>query len=119
MKMLTWHIGVKTDFKVSPGKLGKYFQNCLEPEVWDMLVKTYSDTSYENTWEALFTMCDLFRRVAIPVAEHFGFDYPFEDDRRVTAHLKYVRALPKDVKEIYPEKRSDMINPKLKDSATD
>jgi len=101
MKMLTWHIGVKTDFKVSPGKLGKYFEKYLEPELWDMLLKTYADASYENTWNALFTMRDLFRKVAVPMAEHFGFEYPFDDDRRVSAHLEHVRSLPRDAKEIY------------------
>lgn len=101
MKMLTWHIGVRTDFKVSPGKLGKYFPKYLEPELWDMLLKTYSDASYENSWDALFTMCDLFRKVAIPIAEQYGFDYPFGDDERVSAHLKHIRALPRDAKEIY------------------
>ena len=102
MKMLKWHIGVKTDFKVNPGKLGKYFQRYLEPELWDTLLKTYADASYENTWEALFATCDLFRKVAIPLAEHFGFEYPFEDDRRVTAYLQHVRWLPKNAREIYP-----------------
>lgn len=101
MKMLQWHIGMKTDFKVSPGKLGKYFDKYLEPELWDMLLKTYADSSYENTWNALFIMCDLFRRVAIPIAEHFGLEYPFDDDRRVSAHLEHVRLLPRDAKEIY------------------
>jgi aminoglycoside 6-adenylyltransferase len=102
MKMLRWHIGVRTGFQVSPGKLGKYFQKYLEPELWEMLLKTFSDASYENTWDALFTLCDLFRKVAVPLAEHFGFAYPFDDDRRVSAHLKYVRALPSDAKELYP-----------------
>jgi aminoglycoside 6-adenylyltransferase len=46
--------------------------------------------------------CTLFRKTAIPVAEHFGFEYPFEDDRRVTAHLEYVRSLPREAMEIYP-----------------
>src|SRR6266498_4140154 len=101
MKMLTWHIGVKTDFKVSPGKLGKYFEKYLEPELWDMLLKTYADASYENTWNALFVTCNLFRKVAVPIAEHFGFDYPFDDDKRVSAHLEHVRILPRDAKEIY------------------
>jgi len=101
MKMLRWHIGVKTDFKINPGKLGKYFQKYLEPELWSLLQKTFSDASYENTWDALFNTCDLFRRVAIPIAKHFGFDYPFDDDRRVSAHLEHVRTLPRDAKEIY------------------
>jgi aminoglycoside 6-adenylyltransferase len=101
MKMLGWHIGIKTDFRVNPGKLGKYFQQYLEPELWEILLNTFADASYENTWEALFATCNLFRRVAISLAEHFGFEYPFEDDRRVTAHLEHVRALPKDAKELY------------------
>ena len=67
-----------------------------------MLLKTYSDARYENTWEALFTTCDLFRRIAVPMAEHFGFEYPFEDDKRVSAHLEHVRALPRDAKDMYP-----------------
>ena len=100
-KMLTWHIGVKTQFSKSPGKLGKYFEKYLEPELWDMLLKTYSDASYDNTWEALLTMCDLFRMTALHVAEHFGFDYPHGDDERVSAHLRHVRLLPRNSKEIY------------------
>ena len=59
-----------------------------------MLLHTYSDADYDHTWDALFTMGDLFRRIAIPVAEHFGFTYPYGDDERVTAHLRHVRALP-------------------------
>jgi aminoglycoside 6-adenylyltransferase len=100
-KMLTWHIGVKTQFSKSPGKLGKYFKQYLEPDLWAMLLKTYSDADYDNTWEALFDMCDLFRITALYVAEQFGFDYPHGDDERVSAHLRHVRLLPRNAKEIY------------------
>jgi aminoglycoside 6-adenylyltransferase len=102
MKMLRWHIGSRTGFRVSPGKMGKYFQKYLEPELWEMLLKTFSDADYGNTWNALCTMCNLFRKVAVPLAEQLGFEYPFDDDRRVTAHLEYVKALPQDAKELYP-----------------
>lgn len=101
MKMLTWHIGWKTDFKVNPGKLGKYFKKYLEPKLWELLERTFADASYENTWDALFVMGDLFRTVAVPLAEHYRFEYPFGDDERVTAYLKHVRMLPRDAKEIY------------------
>jgi aminoglycoside 6-adenylyltransferase len=101
MKMLAWHIGRKTQFACNPGKFGKYYQSYLEPELWAMLGKTYADASYEHTWEALFAMCTLFREVAVPMAEEFGFAYPHEDDRRVSAHLEHVRYLPKDAEEIY------------------
>jgi len=101
MKMLCWYVGVQTKFTKNPGGFGKYLQKCLEPELWDMLMKTYTDASVENTWDALEMMCRLFRNVALRVAEHFSFEYPEGDDHRVSAHLKYVRMLPKNATEIY------------------
>ena len=37
----------------------------------------------------LFAMGNLFRRVAVPIAGRFGFDYPAGDDARVSAHLEH------------------------------
>jgi aminoglycoside 6-adenylyltransferase len=102
MKMLTWHIGIRTDFKINPGKQGKYFKKYLEPELWEMLLNTYPDASYENIWDALFAMGELFRKVAIPIAERYGFEYPLDDDQKVSAFLKHIQVLPKDAVEIYP-----------------
>lgn len=101
MKMLTWYVGVKTQFLHGPGKFGRHLRQYLEPELWAMLQKTYSDACYENTWDAVFVTCDLFRATANRVAEHFGFDYPRGDDERVTGHLRHVRSLPEDAKEMY------------------
>jgi aminoglycoside 6-adenylyltransferase len=101
MKMLVWQIGVKTQFLKSPGKDGKYFKRYLDADLWEMLLKTYAGAGYEPTWEALFTMCDLFRIAALQVAAYFGYEYPHGDDERVSAHLRHVRALPPDAKEIY------------------
>ncbi len=101
MKMIVWYIGLKTQFTHNPGKFGKYFEAYLEPERWELLQQTYSDAGYEHTWEALFAMTRLFRQLALPVAERFGFDYPHGDDARITAHLHHVRALPRTAQEIY------------------
>lgn len=101
MKMLQWHIGIKTNFSKSAGKCGKYFKDFLEPDIWDKFVATYPNGDYENIWQSLFTMCELFRRIAIGVGEHFGYRYPYGDDERVMAHLKHVRSLPKNAGEMY------------------
>lgn len=101
MKMLVWHIGVATGFERSPGKFGKYLQRYLEPELWRKLQATYADASYDHTWDALFAMCDLFEQAALPIAAHFGFDYPQGDAAHVRAHLEHVRFLPKDAASIY------------------
>ena len=101
MKMLDWYVGMRTGFQKYPGKMGKYLQQYLEPELWAMLLRTYSDADYDHTWDALLSMGDLFRCIAIPVAEHFDFAYPFGDDERVGAHLRHVRLLPRDAEEMY------------------
>lgn len=100
-EMIRWHIGIKTDFAISVGNCGKYFKKYLEAEVWDMYLKTYCDSNYDNLWKALFTACDLFRITAEMVADHMDFVYPYEDDKSVTAHLNHVKELPKTVKEMY------------------
>lgn len=101
MKMVMWYVGLTTESSRNPGKYGRYLEQYLDPETWQMLLRTYSDAAHENTWEALHTTCRLFRKVAIPVAKHCGFDYRYEDDKRVSAHLRHVQCLPCDARNIY------------------
>lgn len=101
VKMLTWYVGVKTGFSRGPGKLGKHLEQCLEPELWAMLLETYPDADYGRIWASLHAMGELFRLVATHVANHFGFEYPHGDDQRVSAHLRHVQRLPKGAQEIY------------------
>lgn len=100
MKMLTWQIGIQTNFSKNPGKYGKYFQNYLAASEWEMLLQTYADANYSNTWRALFAMCELFRQTAREVAAQFAFEYPTCDDERVTAYLERVARLPREPKEM-------------------
>ena len=100
-KMLKWYIGVQSGFQTYPGKLGKYYQRYLPHELWQLLLKTYADGSYEQSWQALLAMGELFRLTARRVAEHFGYAYPEGEDERVTAHLQHVRQLPHDAVEMY------------------
>ncbi|MGP4081156.1 aminoglycoside 6-adenylyltransferase [Pseudalkalibacillus sp. R45] len=96
IRMIEWTIGNDTDFKISAGKFGKDFKNLLDQEDWHTFVATYSGPDYEDIWNALFVKCELFRKKAIHVAEHFGYEYPYDDDRKVSEYLKRVQKLPKD-----------------------
>ncbi|MCE5207905.1 MAG: aminoglycoside 6-adenylyltransferase [Chloroflexi bacterium] len=100
-KMVVWYIGIATDYKVSAGSGGKYIPKYLQPELWELYQQTWSGADYGQAWNALLAMGELFRRCALDVAGHFGYEYPYQDDRRVSAHLLHVRALPKNAKEIY------------------
>lgn len=101
IQMIKWYIGVKTDFTKSAGNIGKYIEDFLEEDEWEAFKSTYSDADYENIWEALFKMCDLYREVALKVAGHLDFVYNLEEDQNVMEHLRHIRNLPKDAKKMY------------------
>ncbi|SMO95940.1 aminoglycoside 6-adenylyltransferase [Melghirimyces algeriensis] len=94
IRMIEWYIGMKTNFTKSAGKHGKYIQDYLETELWNEFVRTYPDADYENIWQSLFHMCDLFRKIAVKVANHFAFRYPYDEDKNVSAYLQHVKNLP-------------------------
>lgn len=101
IRMLKWHIGIKTNFAIDSGKCGKYFENYLAPDQWSAFVQTYPDGDYDHMWHGLFTMCELFRETAKEVAHYFGHIYNIEEDEKVTAHLVHVRKLPANAEGIY------------------
>jgi aminoglycoside 6-adenylyltransferase len=102
-QMVAWWIGMGYEFQVSSGKMGKYFKKYLPGDYWEKYQNTYSDSNYENNWEALFTTCELFRTLAKDVANEHSFDYQFKDDVNMTRYLKSVRNLPIGAKQIFNE----------------
>lgn len=98
MKMLTWYFGTETDFRRSPGKLGKYLKGQIDDDLWRLLERTYSNSLPENSWQSLSAMGDLFRKAAQPVATSFGFTYPDQDDRNVSAYIRRIQVLSKTAK---------------------
>ncbi len=101
LKLLTWHVGQRTDFQVNLGKSACHLHQHLEPDLWEAFLETYVGPELKENWEALLAMGQLFRRIAIPLAKHYGFSYPQQDDQRVTAFLEHIRQLPKDANQIY------------------
>ena len=88
--MISWHIGTKTDFSVSSGKMGKYFKRYLEPRLYDMYLKTYSGADYTNLWDSIFYMCELFRELAPGVGAKLGYPYSRGDEENMMEYLRWV-----------------------------
>ncbi|AUJ25366.1 aminoglycoside 6-adenylyltransferase [Virgibacillus dokdonensis] len=94
MQMIDWYIGVKTNFLVSAGKLGKYYPNYLDEEDWEKYRKTYScGKDVDRIWEALFTMCDLFTKLSKHVAHTLDFAFQQEDVTNVMMYMRRIRKL--------------------------
>ncbi|MFD2115862.1 aminoglycoside 6-adenylyltransferase [Paenibacillus yanchengensis] len=106
MHMLSWKVGMETDFSLSVGKNYKYLQSYIEEEQWQALMRTFPSGNNEAIWQSLMEMTDLFRHNAKEVGERLGYCYEEEDDSNVTAYLHHVRYLPQIATAIYTGKVS-------------
>lgn len=98
--LLSWKIGIETDFSCSIGKSGKYMNRYLSQELYNRYLETYSDYKIENLWNSVFTMCDLFNEVANEIATSLGFTYNQIEADAGMKFLRVVHNLSKDALEI-------------------
>ncbi len=100
-KMLSWKVGIKTDFQVSVGKSAKYLYRWLDEKEYQDYLRTYFGGDIEDAWRAVLDMCDLFDAEAQYVAEHLVYTYNKKEGEAATAFLRHVRDLPKDAEEVW------------------
>lgn len=100
VKILSWKIGIETDFTVSVGKSAKYMYRWLEPAVWQRFLQTYGGVTAEEIWETVFIMCGLFDEFAPEVGERLGYKYNKTEAENSRLWLEKVQKLPKNAKEI-------------------
>lgn len=89
-KMLSWKVGIKTDFKVSVGKSAKYISKYLESDIYENYLKTFFSCDIESAWKSIFLMCDLFEKTAEEVAKQFGYTYNFYEAKNAREFLEMV-----------------------------
>ena len=93
-RMMEWWIGIQHDFQVSTGALGKHYQKYMPTTLWERYASTYTGPDYEEMWDSIFTIAELFRELSLTVASHFDFKYPFQDEQNMIKYLQQVRFLP-------------------------
>lgn len=100
-KMLSWKVGIDTDFSVSVGKSAKYLSRWLSEKEYQSYLDSYFGGRTEDAWHAVFAMCDLMEQTTAYVAEKLGYTYDLEEGKAARGFLAHVRQLPKDAAEIY------------------
>ncbi|TAH64431.1 MAG: aminoglycoside 6-adenylyltransferase [Anaerolineaceae bacterium] len=90
-QVVEWYIGINNDFNVSAGKMGKYFKRYLPSSLYEMYTRTYSDSNYQNIWEAIFAACELFRVLALEVASYFDYTYNNLEDKNMMKYINQVK----------------------------
>jgi len=92
-RMLEWRMEIDFHWSVKPGDYGKGLKKRTRPETWSELESTFVGAGLEDNWVALFRTIALFRKVALEVADHLGYEYPHDLDRRMMAYLERVKHL--------------------------
>lgn len=96
VKLLSWYVGMQHDWKVNVGKCGKWLKRYLPGDIYNEFAATFSGTSYDEIWSALFNAGKLIRKIGMDVAQSLHYTYPLQEDVNVTEYLKKVKALRKD-----------------------
>lgn len=87
LRMITWKVGIDTDFKLSVGKNHKFLKRYVSDELWKTLMTTYDLSSYEKVWESLSICQKLFREVSKEIAKLLSFEYPAYDEN-ITRYIE-------------------------------
>ncbi len=100
-QVLEWYVGIKHNWSVPVGSLGKGLKKLLPAEIWERLEQTYASADVAENWEALTNTMALFKQVATQVGEHLGYAYPHELHQRVSDYVEHIKQLEPLDKKIY------------------
>ena len=99
-KMLSWKIGLLTDYSVSIGKAGKYMHRWLSEEEWQSYLDTYSSADTDAMWRSTEIMCGLFYDTSEWVAARSGFEFNKQEADSSLLYFRKVRTLDKNSESI-------------------
>ena len=86
-KMLSWKVGIQTNFTVSVGKSAKYLYKWLSKDEYQAYLDTYFDGNIEHAWTAILSMCDFFDAMARQVSEGLGYPYDADEGQAARSYL--------------------------------
>ena len=95
-KMLSWKIGIQTDFSVSVGKSAKYMNKWLSAIEWKKYLQTYCTADTDSIWQSVEIMCSLFKETAQWVGKKLNYEFDNTESTNGMYFLNTVKALPKD-----------------------
>lgn len=104
-KMISWYIGMNTNFTCSIGKFGKYMYKYLTQSEIERFFRTYPTGNLEMIWQSIFEMCDFFHEIARKVGCGLGYTYNEEEAHNSRLFLECTYELPGDVKEMLMVRR--------------
>lgn len=90
-EMLNWFIGTQHNFRISTGKMGKYYEKHLSDSLYKMYLQTYARADGLELWEAMESAIELFEILAITVGNSMGYPFNHHDKVGILKHLTWLK----------------------------
>jgi len=90
LKIISWYIGIQTNFSVSFGKSGRFIDKHISSKEYNRILKTYPDHHKEHIKSSLFLMIEIFGSYAKQIAEELKFNYQINEEKNTTVYLKEI-----------------------------
>nr|WP_314499250.1 AadS family aminoglycoside 6-adenylyltransferase [uncultured Chryseobacterium sp.] len=92
--LIEWYIASQHHWNITTNKYGRLFKKYLPAELWSKTEQTFSGSSIEDNWNALYAMADLVSEIGSQLACNLHYEYPekLETDIRNYLDLLYKKA---------------------------
>lgn len=90
--LLEWYIAQQQNWKnCTTNKHGRLFKKYLSADLWKKVEATFSASTIEANWDALFASTVLVHEIGLELSKKLNFIYPIESENKVRTYLIELR----------------------------
>ncbi|SMC86227.1 aminoglycoside 6-adenylyltransferase [Chryseobacterium sp. YR221] len=95
VSLVEWHIGNDHNWdNMTTNKHGRLFKKYLPEDLWSRMEATFSGSSIDENWTALFAFADLVHELGTALAQKLNFTYPSKLESDIRTYLLEVKSMP-------------------------
>jgi aminoglycoside 6-adenylyltransferase len=95
VSLVEWHIGNDHNWdNITTNKHGRLFKKYLPEDLWSRVEATFSGSSIDENWTALFAFTDLVHDLGTALAQKLNFTYPSKLESDIRTYLLEVKSMP-------------------------
>jgi aminoglycoside 6-adenylyltransferase len=96
IKIISWYIGEKNNWKINTGKFGKDIEKYVSKELWEKIKKTYNNYEYKGFWKSLLLSCKIIREMEIYLRKNVKTlkNIPMERWDKIIEYIKWIKKEP-------------------------
>ena len=95
VSLVEWHIGNDHNWdNMTTNKHGRLFKKYLPENLWCRVEATFSGSSIDKNWTALFAFADLVHELGTALAQKLNFTYPSKLESDIRTYLLEVKSMP-------------------------